>query len=193
MAHNNIEIEIKVKIEQTESLVKFLEKHAVFQSENRQLDEYFTPAHRNFIEAKPVKEWLRLRESDGKFSVNYKDWHFDAKGRSSYCDEIETSVGDVEQLRKIFSALNFISMTKVDEIRKTWIYEDYEISIDSVAGLGDFVEVEYIGTDAKIDPEKVLSGMVDFLKGIGCGKIVRDYVGYPFLLLFPDDVIEEEV
>lgn len=30
--------------------------------------------------------------------------------------------------------------------------------------------------------------MVDFLKQVGCGKIIRNYVGYPFLMLFPSEV-----
>jgi len=34
--------------------------------------------------------------------------------------------------------------------------------------------------------------MVNFLKSIGCGKIERNYVGYLFQLLFPEEVKFEE-
>jgi len=34
--------------------------------------------------------------------------------------------------------------------------------------------------------------MIKFLKNIGCGKIKRNYVGYPFQLLFPSEVKLEE-
>jgi len=189
---NDIEIEIQVNIENSKPLIVFLEKNAEFKTEKHQIDEYFSPVHRNFIEVRPVKEWLRLRNSNGKFSINYKSWHFDKKEKSHHCDEYETKIEDLNQLRKILNVLNFKSIIKVDKLRKTWIYKNYEIDVDSVKGLGDFVEIEYIGKEEKIDPKKITEEMVNFLKSLGCGKIKRNYVGYPFQLLFPDEVKYEE-
>lgn len=190
--NNNIEIEIQVNIENSKPLIEFLEKNTVFQKENHQIDEYFSPTHRNFIAIRPVEEWLRLRESNGKNSINYKKWHFDESGKSHYCDEYETKIEDINQLRKILGILDFKPVVKVDKIRKIWIYKDYEIAIDSVKELGDFVEIEYVGKDNQADPEKITGEMVEFLKSTGCGKIKRNYVGYPFQLLFPDEVKLEE-
>ncbi|XOB41732.1 MAG: class IV adenylate cyclase [Candidatus Nealsonbacteria bacterium] len=189
---NDIEIEIQVNIEDNKPLIDFLEKSGQFMSENHQIDEYFSPVHRNFIGVRPVKEWLRLRNSDGKFSINYKNWYFDEKGKSHHCDEYETKIEDLTQIKKILDVLNFKSIIKVDKLRKTWIYKDYEIDVDSVKGLRDFVEIEYIGKEEKIDPKKITEEMMSFLKSLGCGKIKRNYVGYPFQLLFPDEVKYEE-
>jgi len=188
----DIEIEIQVNIKNSKSLIEFLEKNADFKKESHQIDEYFSPTHRNFIEVRPVKEWLRLRDSGGKYSVNYKNWHYDESGKSHYCDEYETKIEDLIQLKKILDALNFKSVVKVDKLRKTWIYKDYEVAVDSIKGLGDFVEIEYIGKDEKADPKKITEGMINFLKDVGCGKIKRNYVGYPFQLLFPEEVKYEE-
>ena len=188
----DIEIEIQVSIENSKPLIEFLEKNADFKKESHQIDEYFSPIHRNFIEVRPVKEWLRLRDSDGKYSINYKNWYFDNEGKSHHCDEYETKIGDLAQLRKILYVLDFKSIVKVDKLRKTWIYKDYEIDVDSVKGLGDFVEVEYIGKEEKVDPKKITEEMVNFLKSVGCGQIKRNYVGYPFQLLFPKEVKYEE-
>jgi len=85
-------------------------------------------------------------------------------------------------------ALDFKPLIAVDKIRKTWTYKDYEIAIDSVKGLGDFVEIEYIGKAMDIEPKKVTQEMIGFLKNLDCGKIKRNYVGYPFQLMFPDEV-----
>ena len=190
---NNIEIEIQVNIENIKPLIEFLEKNGQFKAEKYQVDEYFSPAHRNFIEVRPIKEWLRLRDSDGKYSVTYKNWHYDENGRAQYlCDEYETKIEDLAQLRKILDVLNFKSLVKVDKKRKTWEYKDYEIDLDSVKGLGDFVEIEYIGKDEKANPDKITAEMMDFLKELGCGRIKRNYVGYPFQLLFPEEVKFEE-
>lgn len=189
---NNTEIEIQVNIENSKPLIDFLEKEGEFKSEKHQIDEYFSPAHRNFIGVRPVKEWLRLRDSGGKYSINYKNWYFDDEGKSHHCDEYETKVEDLDQIKKILNVLNFKSIVTVDKLRKIWIYKDYEISVDSVKGLGDFVEIEYIGKEEKVDPKKITKEMINFLKDIGCGKIKRNYVGYPFQLLFPEEVKYEE-
>ena len=188
----DIEIEIKVKIEHSNSLLDFLERNAKFQKEQQQVDEYFLPSHRDFTEVRPVKEWLRLRDSSGKKSINYKNWHHDDDGKSHYCSEYETEIEDLNQLKKILDALNFKSVVTVDKVRKTWVYKDYEIAIDLIKELGDFIEIEYAGNDEKLDPKKVTEEMVSFLKDIGCGRIERYYVGYAFQLLFPGEVEFEE-
>ena len=189
---DDIEIEITVQVENSKPLTDFLKKEAEFKKEKHQVDEYFTPSHRNFIEVRPVKEWLRLRNEDGNYSLNYKNWYYDKDGKNScYCDEYETKVGDLDKVKKILEALNFKSLVKVDKVRKTWIWNDYEIDVDSVKGLGDFVEIEYIGRK-EVDPKETTDKMVAFLKKIGCGKLKRDYIGYPFRLLFPDEEGFEE-
>jgi len=188
----NIEIEIQVSIENNKPLFDFLAKNAHYKSERRQIDEYFSPAHRNFLELRPLKEWLRLRNSGGNYSINYKNWHFDENGKSSYCDEYETKIEDINKIRKIFNVLNFKQVVLVDKLRKAWVYKDYEVSIDSVKNLGDFVEIEYIGNNENADAKMITGEMINFLKDIGCGKIKRNYVGYPFQLMFPNEVKYED-
>ena len=189
----NTEIEIQVNIENKKPLIEFLKNNAQFKSEKQQIDEYFSPVHRNFLAIRPVKEWFRLRGSGKDYSINYKNWHIDDKGRGIYCDEYETKVESLEKIKEILRILNFKTITKVRKIRKSWNYKDYEINIDSVDNLGDFVEIEYIGQDKNLKPEEITSQMVNFLKDLGCGKIKRNYRGYPFQLLFPDEVEYEEL
>ena len=186
------EIEIQVRVGNPKPLLEFLDKNADFKSEKHQIDEYFSPTHRDFIKVRPVKEWLRLRDSGGKSSITYKNWHYDEGGKSHYCDEYESGVEDISQLKKILDTLDSKSVVRVDKTRKTWTYKNYEIAVDSVRELGDFVEIEYIGKDENPDPRKITEEMVEFLKNLDCGKIERNYVGYPFQLLFPDEVKFEE-
>lgn len=189
---DNIEIEITVNIENSKPLIDFLEKNAEFKKEKHQVDEYFSPAYRSFTEIRPIKEWLRLRNEDDKYSINYKNWHYDDDPeRSSYCDEYETKIEDLDRIKKILEALGLKFLVKVDKTRKTWIYKDYEIDVDLVKELGDFVEIEYIGKE-KVDPKEATNEMVNFIKGLGCGRIRRDYFGYPFRLLFPNEAKWEE-
>ncbi len=187
MAKDNIEIEIQVNVEKIKPLEEFLKKNAKFESENHQLDEYFTPAHKNFVAERPVKEWLRLRDADGKCYITYKNWHYTEKGEGTHADEYETEVKDIEATRKILEALDFRPVVKVDKVRKTWRYEDYEIAMDAVKGLDASVEIEHCGSVSNIEPQKIKKEMMDFLKEIGCGKLRSNKGGYAFLLLFPEE------
>jgi len=186
------EIEIQVQVENSKKLVSFLNKNAQFIGEEHQIDKYFSPAHRNFIKPRPVAEWLRLRNSSGKYSVNYKNWHYDKNGKSHFCDEYQTPIEDLKQLEKIFSSLNMKEVVVVDKKRKLYKYQDYEIAIDSIKGLGDFIEIEYDGKFANQKPAEITKEMINFLKKMDCGKITRNYVGYPFQLLFPKEVKIED-
>lgn len=183
----DIEIEIQVRLERVKPLLDFLKEKGTFKGQKRQIDEYYSPAKRDFLAARPVKEWFRLRDADSKYSVNYKKWHFGKDGRSQFSDEYESEISDVNQFRKILNALNFKSLVVVDKTRQIWLYKNYEIGIDSVKKLGSFVEIEYKG-HKKVSPKKITNKMVKFLKEIGCGKIERNYVGYPFQLLFGEEV-----
>ena len=193
MAHKNIEIEIQVTIENSKPLLDFLIKEGEFKYEKRQLDEYFTPKENDYTAVRPINEWLRLREAEGKYSINYKNWYDEEKGHSIHCDEYETEIKDLEQMKKVLLALDFRSLVVVDKIRKVYHYQDFEVAIDKVKGLEDSVEMEYIGRDEKAVPKEVGASMIDFLKKIGVGKIKENYQGYPFLLLFPKEAKWEEV
>lgn len=190
---NDKEIEIQVQIENYKDLFNFLKKEAKFISEEHQTDKYFSPSHRDFLRTKPVDEWLRLRDSSGKLTINYKNWHHDKNGRSNFCDEYETFVGNISDVEKIFKVLAINHVVTVDKVRKIYKYKSYEISIDSIKGLGDFVEIEYKGESADVDPVKITKEMIQFLKDLNCGKILRNHVGYPFQLLFPKEIKFEEV
>jgi len=184
----NKEIEIQVQIEKSTKLKAFLKKEAKFIGKKHQIDKYFSPAHKNYIKIRPVDEWLRLRDSSGAFSINYKYWHHDLDHKSQYCDEYETGIESLEQAENIFKALDIKNVAIVDKTRKLYLYKKYEIAIDSIKGLGDFVEIEYKGKLGKLKPEDITEEMVKFLKSFNVGKISRNYVGYPFQILFPKEV-----
>ena len=177
------EIELQAKLEHSKPLLDFLGKEAQFESENHQIDEYFTPAHRDFLSPRPIEEWFRLRDSNGKYSVNYKKWHFDKEGRGLYADEFETKIESIDTMRNILENLNFKPVTVVDKKRKIWRHKDYEIAMDSVKNLGDFVEIEYYGNRHHADHKEIMDEMIAFLKNLGCGTLEINHTGYPALLI----------
>lgn len=180
---NNKEIEIRVRVADSAPLVTFLTQNGTIKAAKHQRDEYFAPPHKNYLEETPVKEWLRLREEGGQYSINYKNWHYNEDGKSYHCDEYEVVVDDVAKARAIFDALNMKSLIVVNKNRRTFHYNEYEVAIDSVDGLGDFVEVEYKGDVKAGDEKHVAEVMKDFVKRTGCEILSQDFTGYPFMLL----------
>ena len=189
----NKEIEIQIQVEKIELLQVFLKENAEFLGKKRQIDEYFCPPDRNFLNQDPVEEWFRLRNTEGKSSLNYKNWHYDKNGKSlHFCDEYETAVENFENAALILKALKFKSLVKVDKTRTNYKYKDYLISLDEVKNLGDFVEIEFKGESDKT-PAEITDEMVLWLRRAMSGKITRNSNGYPFLMLFPKKVKYEEL
>ncbi len=186
MKQKDVEIEIKVKVEKIKPLIKFLLKNGKLIGKVNQIDTYFSPVQNDFLKVRPVKEWLRLREEDGKYSINYKNWYYEKDGKTSHCDEYETSIGDINSVEKIIKALNIKKIAVVNKRRKIWIYKDYEVAMDEVKNLGNFVEIEYKG-EQNINAKKITDQMMQLLDEVGCGNVTRNYQGYPFLILFPKE------
>jgi adenylate cyclase, class 2 len=182
MESKSTEIEIKIRVHDSAPLLKFLQEKGNFESEKHQRDEYFSPPHRDFIKAKPIKEWFRLREEESECSMNYKNWHYGDDGKGYYCDEHEVKIDTPAQARNILKALNFKPLINVDKKRRIFTFQDYEIALDSVNELGDFIEVEYKGEN-RTDVKKIAGEMKTFIEGTGCKILEQDFAGYPALLL----------
>ena len=186
------EIEIQVKIEKTAQLLRFLKKNGTFIHKTHQIDEYYTPKHRNFTKVRPVKEWLRIRKSGKGTSVTYKNWKHGKDGKCYHCDEYQTGIDDYKQIKNIFQVLNIKLLGKVDKQRQVWKYKSFEVSFDKVRGLGSFIEIEYKGKIKKKIKE-IVSDMIFFLKSQNCGKIHRNQIGYIFMILFPKEIEFEKI
>lgn len=188
----NIEVEIQVNLENIQPLKKLLKSEAEFVSEKREIDHYYMPAHRNFISNLPISEWLRLRDSEGKFSINYKHWQRDGEGKTNHCHEYETGVDNIEQMQNILEVMDFKPVVRVEKKRRKYHYQDYEITIDRVVGLDETVEIEFKGESDK-SPADITAEMIQFLRKLGVGKMKRSYQGYAFLCLYPDLAEYEEI
>ena len=182
MAHDNIEIEIKIHLDEASFLrIKDkLTKIALFDKVSRQVDEYFTPANRNFLEPEFPFEWMSIRNRSGKSILNYKHWYPENAEVTTHCDEIETEVDGI-QLKKIFSALNFKHLITVEKQREIYMFQDeFEIGLDTVKDLGFFIEIESIKDFGSV--EKTRKKIFEFAEILGIDHS-RELRGYPFLLM----------
>ena len=138
-----LEIEIKTRSldnGRVEGLL--LKRGATLLGENDQVDEYFNHPCRDFAQ---TDEALRLRK-DSCGRITYKGPKIDQFTKTR--EEIEMEVDDLDKMASILERLGFRSVAKVCKRRKEYLLEGVTVSLDSVEGLGDFVELEIQGEDA---------------------------------------------
>ncbi|MCX6803516.1 MAG: class IV adenylate cyclase [Candidatus Diapherotrites archaeon] len=177
----SIEIELKFPLLNKNELIKKLDLIAKRDKESSQKDTYYIPKHRNFMNTKPVSEWLRIRETKHGASVTYKNYHKEKNTESVSADEYETYVTNAGELNKLFNAIDIKSLIVVDKKRITWHYKDTEIAIDTVEELGDFIEAEAKKDFASV--EEANKYLHSITKEIGAIVGKQDFEGYPFLLM----------
>ncbi len=179
---NNIETEIKIKLEEDEynRLKHFFEHNAEFKKENNQLDIYYQPTYRKFIPEninETVDEWLRIGKRGNKIILNYKNWH-----KNKYCDEYEVEIDDYENLDKIFKILGIEQIAVVDKTRFTYFYlNKYEIALDYVKELGYFIEIEIKKYDKSFLEE--YDDLLNMSKNLNLNLSNIDNRGYPYHII----------
>lgn len=184
MAKDNIEVEIKIALSKSEfdQLFAKISQEGTFVHKATQIDEYFTPKHRNFMAPQYPYEWLRLRKKNNKAQINYKHWYPPGAEVTTYCDEFETEVGDIETVEKIFKAIDIKPFIKLENERQVFIYHDqFEIALDIVKDLGYFIEIEALQNEKT--PKETFTKISDFARELGLDPTKSELRGYPYMLM----------
>ncbi len=184
MASNDIEVEIKIPLDKSTflSVQEKLKQIATFVKSAQEIDDYYTPAHKNFLEPQYPFEWLRIRQKAGKTILTYKHFHPENVKDTTHCDEFETEVSSPEQLNKIFSSLNLKKLITVDKKRETYRFSDeFDIALDTVEELGNYIEIEAIKDFSSIDATR--EKLYEMAKTLGITISKEDKRGYPYILM----------
>ncbi|MFQ6105535.1 MAG: class IV adenylate cyclase [Candidatus Hydrothermarchaeaceae archaeon] len=133
-----MEIEIKARIERQEDVVQKLRSlGAKYIKTEKQEDVYFNHPSRDFS---TTDEALRIRSAGGIFSLTYKGPKIDKITKTR--EEYETEVSDIDETEKILEKLGFKKAGSVVKTRVCYRLGVFSVMLDSVEGLGDFVEIE---------------------------------------------------
>ncbi|MEF8843446.1 MAG: class IV adenylate cyclase [Haloarculaceae archaeon] len=148
----------------------------------RQTDTYYDAPHRSFAETDEALR-VRLEASDGAHSVRltYKGPLVEAESKTR--EEHETAVEDETAIRAILDGVGFTPAATVEKERERFAYEGYTVTLDTVDGLGEFVEVE---TEAEAI-EEAREGAVAVLRELGLDPDVQVRTSYLGLLLDASD------
>lgn len=181
------EIEVKAKLNNSDEVISKLKKLGCVLSEPlTQHDIIFVDDNYGiFDEFQPDKNLLRIRESNGKFILTLKQ----PKSNEQDAIEHETEVKDAIEAKEILEHMGLHEAVQVHKIRRKTNYNDWEICLDEVEGLGSFIEVEKI-TDSS-DVEAVQNELFVFLQSLGVKKEDRVTSGYDTLVYRKNHQFEE--
>lgn len=168
MAHDNIEVEIKVALTKVkfDSIKKQIKKISKFVKSSHHIDHYYNSKHLDFLKPKYPYRWLTIRERDGRIILNYKHWYPEGVKYTTHCDEYETEIGNIKQLDKILEALDIEKFVVIDKKRETYVFKNkIEIALDQVKRLGYFIEAESLKNLGGV--EKTHKELVKFMNSLG--------------------------
>jgi adenylate cyclase class 2 len=128
-----------------------------------------------------VAPWLRIRTEtkNGKQTQIFTL----KKSVTNQMDSIEheTEIMDAAELAKIIHHIGFMPYSDSTKTRQKAREGEIEICIDTVEGLGDFVEVEML-TDEEVDYDAVIEELWATLKRLGISRNDEITEGYDVLI-----------
>lgn len=172
------EVELKVRAEHDPVRGRLAELGAEPVGIVEQVDTYYDHPTRAFAE---TDEAIRLRRerAEGRtdVKVTYKGPLVDAASKTR--EEFETGVDDGETMDAIFRKLGFEPAATVEKTRERFEHGGYTVTLDTVVGLGEFVEVEREAASI----ETARDGAIELLCDLGYDPDEQIRTSYLGLLL----------
>ena len=183
MERKRIEIEAKFPLyNKKETLSKLKKLGQTTEENNYQKDIYYTPAHENFLEKKPISEWLRIRNTKEEKTINYKNWSNHDSNNKISCKEIEVGIDDYNGMLEMLNALDFKQVIVVEKTRNSFEYNNFIISIDSIENLGDFIELEF-KTNLYDNEDESMNYIMHTIEELNIKVGKQIFAGYPQLVM----------
>jgi len=139
------EVELKVEVTHDRVRERLHEIGASRLKTVTQEDTYYDAPDRSFAD---TDEALRIRseqyDNEAATKLTYKGPLVDTASKTR--TEAETTVEDSEAMANILSGLGYEPAATVRKKREYFVVDGCTVTLDTVDGLGEFVEVEY-GTD----------------------------------------------
>ena len=198
------EVEVKVEAEHGPVRERLADLGAESCGAVRQHDTYYDHPVRDFAE---TDEALRLRREsnaderadsgDGptEATLTYKGPLVDDVSKTR--EEVEAGVDDPETADAILRAVGFEPAAEVEKVRERFAVGEYVVALDSVADLGEFVEVEahvgggeaegQNGESENADVESLRTGAFDLCRRLGLDPAASTRSSYLALLLEATD------
>lgn len=176
----NQEVEIQVRIKDPITAEREILRFGNFVEERNQSDQYYILPSRDFFAADPPIEYLRVRREKDKNHLNYSFLHFKNDGWLDCTDEYETLVENPEIVEQIFGLIGLIPKVKVVKNRKYFKCGYFEVTLDTIENLGDFMEIEVKKDFGGVDATR--KACEDFLNKLNVEYVRNKDGGYPRMI-----------
>ncbi|KKQ11856.1 MAG: class IV adenylate cyclase [Candidatus Babeliales bacterium] len=191
-----IEIKIKLEINQIEQLREWLIQNAKFMDKLQMIDYYLDDPKKSLYKISPAGfkdplEFWRVRQIDNVYFLCNKKRIIDENGRTVSVEENEAVTPEGEAIIQIFKKRGLTDQVIIYKTREIFQYEDFEIVFDNVKNLGEFVEIE-LKSDEQ-DPVQGKKLIYDLLKKIGITEFTQFDRGYLCMMLNPKSSFGEKV
>jgi adenylate cyclase class 2 len=179
------EVELKLRADHDSLQEQLTEVGAERVDSRRQVDTYYDAPHRSFAE---TDEALRIRREepangDGVTKLTYKGPLVETASKTR--EEHETAVNDDDALQGVLAGLGFAPAATVEKTRVYYDFEGYTLVLDTVDGLGEFVEIEREVPEAEVAAAR--REAIDRLEQLGLDPDDQIRTSYLGLLLAADD------
>ena len=174
-----VELKLQADHEAVRSRLETLDADHV--DSRRQVDTYYNAPHREFAETDEALRIRREEPANGEAvtKLTYKGPLVERESKTR--EEHETTVDSEQALAGVLDGLGFEPAATVEKDREFYALDGYTITLDSVAGLGEFVEIEQETTEDAV--ESVREGAVDVLSSLGLDSSEQIRTSYLGLLL----------
>ncbi|MFA5254608.1 MAG: class IV adenylate cyclase [Methanoregula sp.] len=167
-----LEIELKVEVPSLDPVRERLrEKGAEFTGKDHEHDLYYNAPHRDFGK---TDEALRVRYYGDHTLLTYKGKKLKEYGLKAR-EELNTTVESGEVFEKILLRLGFTRTAEVNKWRENYRLGDAAFALDTVEGLGTFVEIEIMAEESSTGTEAKISTLAKEM-GISGEPILASYL-----------------
>jgi len=161
----NLEIEIKAYCDDRDGIIKkIIALGGAYIKTSVETDFYFNHPSRNFAE---TDEAFRIRLGDDAVFITYKGPKIGERSKTR--TEEELAVSDFDAMRAILDHLGFRESGTVKKTRQYFSLGGMTLCLDTVEGLGNFIELEIIGTDR----EKAENDLFTLAGDLGLNRFER--------------------
>lgn len=144
------EVEMKVPAALDAIEDTLAEQGATRLSRVEQTDTYFDAPHRDFAARDEALRLRRERDANGEQAfLTYKGPLVETESKTR--QEFETALDSPTEAADLLDALGFSPAATVEKTRTRYAIAGFTVSLDSVSGLGEFVEIEAEAAESEIE------------------------------------------
>lgn len=158
------EIELKFKVEDYSKLINNLQTLGCEIGDTIYQNDTIYVSNLNNIESNEGSIWLRVREENDRVELNLKK----QSAIMQESKEIEFEVNSYEKANQFLETLGYSKWVVVNKKRRYAKYSNYNLCIDEVEHLGNFIEIEMVVKES--DTKDYINDLLEVASILGLDK-----------------------